>query len=378
MDQSARLSAVIGNIYDAALDPAVWTTAVCEARDFVGGIAASIFAKDVAQTTLTVFHDDGNIAPDFVRSYLDSYMALDPANTAHFFSAIDRPLSTADIIDFDEFHETRFYKEWAAPQGLVDFISIALEKTATGAAHFGVFRGAADGIADPAAKRRMALIAPHVRRAVLIGHAIDMKAAEIASFADTLDGLTAALFLVQANGRIVHANAAAHGLLAGSGFLRASGDRLTIVNSRTHQQLADCLAAAERGDGALGGQGVALHLATREGVGYMAHVLPLTSGARRKAGTAYSAVAAVFVRRATLDLPAVPEVIARHYGLTPTELRVLLAVIEVGGVPEVATALGVAETTVKTHLGNVYGKTGVSRQADLVKLAASFASPIAA
>jgi DNA-binding CsgD family transcriptional regulator len=74
----------------------------------------------------------------------------------------------------------------------------------------------------------------------------------------------------------------------------------------------------------------------------------------------------------------VPEVIARHYGLTPTELRVLLAVIEVGGVPEVALALGVAETTVKTHLGNVYGKTGVSRQADLVKLAASFASPIAA
>lgn len=378
MDEAARLSAVTGNLYDAALDPAVWPTAIREARDFVGGSAASIFAKDVAQTTLTVFHHDGNIAPDFVRSYLERYMPLDPANTAHFFSSIDTPLSTADIIDFAEFHETRFYREWAEPQGLVDFITIALDKTPTGAAHFGVFRGIRDGIADDAAKRRMALIAPHVRRAVLIGNAIETKSAEIASFADTLDGLSAALYLVQANGRIVHANAAGHALLAGSGFLRASGDRLTITNSRIHQQLADSLAAAERGDGALGSQGVALRLATREGIAYMAHVLPLTSGARRQAGSAYSAVAAVFVRRATLDMPAVPEVIARHYGLTPSELRVLLAVIEVGGVPEVAEALGVAETTVKTHLGNVYGKTGVSRQADLVKLAAGFASPIAA
>jgi DNA-binding CsgD family transcriptional regulator len=77
-------------------------------------------------------------------------------------------------------------------------------------------------------------------------------------------------------------------------------------------------------------------------------------------------------------MPATPEIIARHYGLTPSELRVLLAVIEVGGVPEVAEALGIAETTVKTHLGKVYGKTGTARQADLVKLVAGFASPLAA
>jgi ATP/maltotriose-dependent transcriptional regulator MalT len=51
---------------------------------------------------------------------------------------------------------------------------------------------------------------------------------------------------------------------------------------------------------------------------------------------------------------------------------------KVGGVPEVAAALGVAETTVKTHLGNVFGKTGACRQADLVKIAAGFSTPFAA
>jgi len=58
------------------------------------------------------------------------------------------------------------------------------------------------------------------------------------------------------------------------------------------------------------------------------------------------------------------------------ELRVLLAIVEVGGVPEVAEALGVAATTIKTHLGRVYKKTDTDRQADLVKVVAGFSNPL--
>ena len=35
----------------------------------------------------------------------------------------------------------------------------------------------------------------------------------------------------------------------------------------------------------------------------------------------------VFLRKATIEAPSPPETIARHYGLTPTELRVLLAIV---------------------------------------------------
>ena len=63
--------------------------------------------------------------------------------------------------------------------------------------------------------------------------------------------------------------------------------------------------------------------------------------------------------------------------LTPSELRVLIAIVEIGGVPEVAPVLGVSETTVKTHLQHVFEKTGTKRQADLVKLVSCFVSPLA-
>jgi DNA-binding CsgD family transcriptional regulator len=87
--------------------------------------------------------------------------------------------------------------------------------------------------------------------------------------------------------------------------------------------------------------------------------------------------AALFVHKAALETPSPPHAIAEAYRLTAMELRVLLAIVEVGGVPEVAEALGVAESTIKTHLGRIFAKTNLSRQADLVKLVAGFASPLA-
>ena len=39
-------------------------------------------------------------------------------------------------------------------------------------------------------------------------------------------------------------------------------------------------------------------------------------------------------------------------------LQVLLAVVEVGGVPDVALALGIAETTVKFHLRQLFSNLG--------------------
>ena len=140
--------------------------------------------------------------------------------------------------------------------------------------------------------------------------------------------------------------------------------------------LADTFAAAGNGDAAIGVKGVAVPLVARDGEHHVAHVLPLTSGVRRRAATSYAAVAALFVHKAAFDALSPPEVIAKAYKLTPMELRVMLAIVEVGGVPEVAEALGIAETTVKTHLGRVYKKTDSDRQADLVKLVAGFSNPL--
>lgn len=377
MDETIELSALTGDIYDAALDPALWRDVLGRTKRFVGGQAASLAWKDAVAKRGDTYFEDNEIDPHYRQLYFEKYIKLDPCTTGQFFAQIGEPVCTSDVIPYDEFRETRFYKEWARPQQLADAALALLDKTATSMAFLGVFRHERDGLFDDEARRRIRLLVPHFRRALLIGNLIDLKTAEAATLADTLDGIGAGMFLVDADGRIVHANAAGHALLKAAGVLHAENGRLAANDPNADRTFADAFAMSSDGDGAVGTKAVAVPLAAPDGERYVAHVLPLTSGARRRAGTSYSAAAALFVRRAALDAPSPPEVIARTFRLTPMEVRVLLAVVEVGGVPEVAVALGIAETTVKTHLGRTYQKTGTARQAELVKLVAGFSNPLA-
>ena len=226
---------------------------------------------------------------------------------------------------------------------------------------------------DEEIRRRIALIVPHAQRALLLNKAIDLKQSEATTFADTLNGLSVGIFLVDASRRIVHANIAGHDMLRADDFLRSISGQLVARNVQANQTLGDIL--ADDG-GALGAKGTALPLTAHDGERYIVHVWPLSSAARTGTAMTCKAVAALFVRKVALDSPC-GELIARTFELTPAELRVLLSIVEIGGVPETAAALGIAESTVKTHLHKVFAKTGARRQADLVKLAVGFSSPLA-
>jgi DNA-binding CsgD family transcriptional regulator/PAS domain-containing protein len=376
MQEAERMLSLVGDIYDAALEPARWSDVLCDVRDFVGGSAAWVFSKDTSTKSLNIHYDCGGVDPHYQQLYRDQYAKLDPLTSGQVLAEIGRPISTADIMAVDEFERTRFCQEWRRPQGLIDFGTAALDKSATGAALFGVFRQARQGVFDDDTRWRMRQIVPHIRRAMLVARAIELKTSEASALADTLDGVSAGMFLVDKSGRIVHVNASGRSMLDERSVLRTSGGRLAANEPNATLALNEVLAMAAAGDATVGVKGISVSLQAREGDPHVAHVLSLTCGERRRAGNRYEAAAALFVHKATLRTPSGPETIARTYKLTPTELRVLLAVVEVGGVPEVAEALGISEGTVKTHLHRLFAKTDTARQADLVKLVAGFSNPL--
>ena len=367
---------LVGDIYDAALDPSRWPEVVGRAGQFVGGQVASIFSKSPIAGGGDVLCQSG-IDPHYCQLYFDKYVKLDPATTGQYFAEIGQPIAVSDLMPQDELRQTRFYREWAAPQGMVDFISAVIDKSATTAALFGVFRYESDGLADNAARMRMQQIAPHIRRAVMIGRLIDLKSAQASAFAEALERMTCGIGLVDRLGRLVHANAAGQQLLDAGDPLFVRDGRLAARDGRTDHMLQDLIVRSGGGDAARGTGGTAMLMTSQNGLHHVAHVLPLTSRDRQAVGRAYAASAAIFMRRTMIEPPQSPELIATAYRLTPTELRVLLGIVEIGGVPEVACLLGVAETTIKTHLRRVFLKTGAVRQADLVRPVAGFMSPLA-
>ena len=373
MDEEQGLTRLIGDIYDAALGSSRWPDVLAQIASFVGGQAAGLLSKDSVSKYGNVYYQSG-VDPYYVELYSDVYWKFDPvARLAE--CEIGQIVSVPDLMSYDEFRAGRFFREWAQPQGWIDAANAVLEKTATSCAYLTVLRNVASGMVDDELRRRMQLVVPHVRRAVRTGRVIDLTQAEAATYADILDGLSPAIFLVDSDGLIVHGNAASRSLLVKGELLRANNGRLSASDTQVDQALHNALVAAgTSSDEEISGKSTAISLRAKTGERYIANVLPLTAGERRKTGPASTAVAALFVRKAELETAPPSEIIKKTYKLTPTELRVLLAIVNVGGVRQVAGNLGVADTTIKTHLGRLFEKTGVSRQADLVKLVAGYSN----
>ena len=371
MKEDQGLTQLIGDIYDAALDSSRWTSVLAKIACYAGGQAAGLLSKDSISKTGNIHYQSG-VDPYFVRLYAETYWKFDPVASLPDCE-LEQIVSVPDLVPYDEFRAGRFYREWAQPQGWIDAANAVLEKSATSCAYLSVVRNEVSGMVDDEMRRRLQLVVPHVRRAVRTGKVIDLSQAEAATFADILDGLSPAIFLIDADGLIVHDNAAGRAVLDKGDLLRGVHGRLTAIDPQVDQALHAAFVAVNK-DAETGGKGRALPMKGRAGERYVAHVLPLTAGENRKAGAASNAVAALFVRKAELEAEPSSEVIGRTYKLTPTELRVLRAIVNVGGVRQVAGNLGVADTTIKTHLGRLFEKTGVSRQADLVKLVAGYSS----
>jgi DNA-binding CsgD family transcriptional regulator len=372
IDPTDQLSALISDIHDAALDRSRWSEVVGQAGRFVGGRAAAIFSKSAIAGNGDVQYEFGT-DPYYRQLYFEKYVRLDPATAGHHFAEIGEPVAVEDLMPYPEFTQTQFYREWARPQGIVDFVSAVLDKSPDGAAMFGVFRYEGDGIADSETRRRMRLVVPHIRRAVIVGRLFELKAAGTAAF-EALDAFRAGVCLLDSSGKIIHANAACEAILAADDFLSAAGGRLVAKDFKADQALRELLAtvAAEPENRAANAD---LPLRAQDGTRHVMHVLPLASAARDLGGTAASV--ALFIRKAAIEIPATPDIIAQAYRLTPTELRVLLGIIEIGGISDVAAALSIGETTIKTHLSRLFVKTGARRQAELIKLVAGFATPFA-
>lgn len=359
-------SDLVEALYDAALDGDQWPAVLGELTRFTQGSAVGIVTKDATRKGGLVHHQHGS---DFryLELYRDQYWRFDPLATLLYYAPKD-VVTIGDVMSVGEFEDGPFYQDWVRPQGFRDAVHLVLDKSGTTTTQVCLITNDNSPQTVAEMSRRLTQVSGHLRRAILVGNTVAEKADETKALVDTLEPLAAAVFLVRRDGGIVHANVAGRSLLDTGRPVFSMHGRLATQDSKSGRALSEALASGDAATVPLGA----------DGDRFLAHVLPLTAGTRHEAIPAPTAVAAVFIRKVAISVPSAPEIIANAYALTPSELRVLLAISTGGGVPEVAASLGVAETTVKTHLARLYGKTGTSRQTDLVRLVAGFQSPLAA
>lgn len=172
-------------------------------------------------------------------------------------------------------------------------------------------------------------------------------------------GLPAAVLTV--SGRVVAANALLDAL-QGQVTPRAFG-RLGF-----HEPAADALlqAVLSRKDPAAGGTSIPLS-AVEERPPAVAHGLPMRRMARDFFANAHTLVV---VTPLTEDVVPDADLLGGLFDLTPAEARVARGLAEGRTLDHIAAAAGTPLASVRTQLRHVMGKTGTSRQAEIVNLLA--------
>jgi len=370
--EAHRFSSLVGEIYDAAVDPARRNAVLEQVAGFVGGSAVTILSRDAARISIEI-HQHYGTDSRFRELYRDRYVELDPLLDRHLDLAVEQTIGVADVMPYSDFVATSFYREWVEPQGAIDLATVALERSNARTTILQVMRGRARGAVDDSMRERMRLIAPHIQRSRVMGRQIRARSHTMAEVAEVLDRLSTAICLFDPEGRIVHANAACRQMLADGDLIAMVGDRVVARNTQADKIFRGLFDLVAGGASLTDRRKIELMTSSGD-QHYLAHAVPMAHARNLQRDRV---AMALFLQKVSMAPQLATGAMTAAFRLTPSELRVLMAIVELGGVTDIAAKLGIAETTVKTHLGRLFEKTGARRQADLVKIAAGFAAPFA-
>ncbi|RWO36465.1 MAG: helix-turn-helix transcriptional regulator [Mesorhizobium sp.] len=281
-------------------------------------------------------------------------------------------VQSSALLPDHEFARTTFYNEGIRPVGAFHGLAVSLLHTPQRFVHIATGRqlGREDFDANDVAA--MGILAPHLLAALHVGNrlaAADLRAKGVGAVLDRLD---AGVILVDATAKILFANQTAEAILAGNDSLGVDREGVCAISRRATWVLRRLIASCAHVTIANGGPGGSMVIQRAEGGGPLRVVVaPLRADTAQIdtdwLGTARP-VAILMITDPEREQRVRKEDLRRRFGLTPAEVDVALEILKGDGRDASAARLGIAVATVRAHLSHIFEKTGVRRQAELVRL----------
>ena len=369
-----KISEFVGQIYDCVLEPDKWETVLanlCTEFSFASsimGVQRFPEGRPICQYSVGVEPEWLARIPEYAAEMAELWGG--PEQIQNYPAG--EPIVNTWVMDHARIANNRYFKEWTS-RGIVDAVVMFMAKEPTIVGSVGFNRHQSAGAVGNREVEGLRLLAPHFRRAITIGNLFDMKTIEAATFGSALDSFAFGIVLVEGQLGIVHANRVAADILKSGDLIRSEKGRVALAESAASAALERAVRQAANDETALGAMGIGIP-ARGDGEPRVIHVLPLPKGTTR-GSLAQRATAALFIAPAASP-PRMPvDALTLIYDLTPAEARIFEMISAGGTQAAIARTLGIAPSTVKTHVLHLFEKTGCARQADLLKLAASLSRP---
>ncbi len=381
LDQSTRslsqeqLSLLIGHIYQGSLEDVSWKETLELLREFLGArfVTLSLVTKSALRQEATI--NAGPIAFDQFLQYETEYQKYRPnveTRLGEVYTINDwLSLNRAEFGKFNELLEiggiNHYMGAWVCSLDNLDCFIRIMRATD----------------ADPFVKEEahlISLIAPHFARALEIRTRIAQNEVVNQIYADAMDRMAVGGLVIDENGKILVVNEIAGNLMKQRDGLTLVNGQIRAVSAQDDRQLqtmiraalADAQAIAD-GEGRPPAQALSVSRASgARDLGVVVNAVRLGNkmGDRSRTGVT------LFIRDPETGVRADPTILKQLFGFTQAESALATQLAKGESLDEAAAELNIRYNTARAHLRSMFAKTGVTRQAELVRILVNGVAPL--
>lgn len=368
MTSESAVTSLIAQLYEAVGDPSEWPGLLENLATAIGGNGTHLIRVNMrsggTEAVASVREDSA-----YVKSYNDYYAEKD-CWAISFPRYFQRPsvLVGQMLCPDDELERSEFYADFLRPMDAFYLIGANTGKDGDEVSIVSSIRPKRAGLFGRDEISLLEILLPHLERALQLRRRLAALETQSQMLAGVLDRLPLGLILLSSSGKILLTNQAAEAILTQRDGLSSARGILETARSQETIELrrliwGACATAAGRGFASGGAMSVSRPSLKRP---FSVLVAPLRSAPFQTPGE--RPAAAVFVSDPETATEPNEAVLSRFFDLTRAEARVAAVLMQGKSIEETATELDISLNTARSHLKNIFGKTGTGRQGELIRL----------
>ena len=290
---------------------------------------------------------------------------LDPMSNA--LKRTGEILLLEDVAPREGLEQDDFYLDVMRPYGIAQALGMYVREPGGIESNLGLVAHSEAFQFTSRHKALMAAIRPHFVIALELFSRLQRDEREISALSSTLDRLTIATFILDGRGQILRSNRAADALVERQETFTVTHGRLAVIGTsdarRFDRYVAESIATRLRGSTGSFVQAFRCKDLSNDGRGILIRSIP------REREDAVDATPAVIVYATDPGSgSSLEQLISSLFDLSPSEATLAALLTQGFSLTEAADELGLTEATVRTYSKRIFGKVGVGRQSELVRV----------
>jgi DNA-binding CsgD family transcriptional regulator len=368
MFSAPTLLKLVEKIYSAASDSTQWRATLESLIEVVSANTAALEVRDftTAGSRVAVFVNWQGASEEYEKYYAPKNILLMRGDQLMTEGSI---LTGDEVCATDEYLASEYYNDLLRPNDIRHMSGTVILRRASIGAVLVLGRPHRKPPFGNAEKHILHMLLPHLRSALQLHERLIQLEDQRRDLSNALDLLSFGVILVDATGKILLLNRSAERILHHNDGLTAGAEGLRASSHEQSGALRALIAGAAAATNTVGVQPGGVLSVPRPSLrrDYAVLVCPMRAAESRPTLNDRAA-AAIFITDPDARCEPPPQLLMRLFGLTPAEARLAILLMEGETLAEAAEKIGITRNTAHSQLKAVFGKTGASRQSELVKL----------